>query len=118
MRISCCIHLQGQDGIKFADALCQMVDLIKPVNPSAITLEDLINSKPMSGNARTHLLPFNRVVNLKCDCKLVVGVLFDVLFNFHKFLRFESRDPFQEKVKREDGYRTDWDRFANGEYVR
>ena len=46
------------------------------------------------------------------------GLLFDVLFNFHKFLRFESRDPFQEKMKREDGFKTDWDRYASGEYIR
>lgn len=45
-------------------------------------------------------------------------MLFDVIFNFHKFLRFESRDPFQEKLKREDGFRTDWDRYASGEYLR
>lgn len=71
-----------------------MIDLIKPKDACALTLQDLIDSKPMS------------------------GLLFDALFNFHKFLRFESRDPFQEKMKREDGFKTDWDRFASSEYAR
>ena len=33
-------------------------------------------------------------------------------------MRFESRDPFQEKLKREDQFDSDWDRFANMEYHR
>jgi len=47
-----------------------------------------------------------------------LGVLFDVLFNLHKFIRFESRDPFQEKLKREDPLGSDWNRFAVSEYHR
>jgi hypothetical protein len=50
------------------------------------------------------------------DC--YTGVLFDVLFNLHKFMRFESRDPFQEKLRREDIFHTDWDRYAHMEYNR
>lgn len=49
---------------------------------------------------------------------ILVGVLFDVLFNLHKFLRFEARDPFQEKIRREDIFHSDWDRFAHAEYNR
>ncbi len=45
-------------------------------------------------------------------------MLFDVLFNLHKFMRFETRDPFQEKLRREDVYHSDWDRFAHIEYNR
>ncbi len=34
-------------------------------------------------------------------------------------MRFESRDPFQEKLRREDLlYPTDWDKFAHVEYNR
>jgi hypothetical protein len=51
-------------------------------------------------------------------CVLSLGVLFDVLFNLHKFMRFETRDPFQEKLRREDIYHSDWDRFAHIEYNR
>lgn len=46
------------------------------------------------------------------------GVLFDILFNLHKFMRFETRDPFQEKLRREDVHRSDWDRYAHIEYNR
>jgi hypothetical protein len=45
-------------------------------------------------------------------------VLFDILFNLHKFMRFETRDPFQEKLRREDVHRSDWDRYAHIEYNR
>ena len=47
-----------------------------------------------------------------------IGVLFDILFNLHKFMRFETRDPFQEKIRREDSFQTDWDRYAHMEYTR
>ncbi len=33
-------------------------------------------------------------------------------------MRFESRDPFQEKLRREDIFHTDWDRYAHMEYNR
>jgi hypothetical protein len=45
------------------------------------------------------------------------GVMFDILFNLHKFMRFEARDPFQEKLRREE-HRSDWDRYAHIEYNR
>ena len=48
----------------------------------------------------------------------ISGVLFDILFNLHKFMRFETRDPFQEKLRREDVHRSDWDRYAHIEYNR
>ena len=41
-----------------------------------------------------------------------------MLFNLNKFLRFETRDPFQEKQKRDDVFATDWDRYAYMEYHR
>lgn len=86
----------GQEPVHFRDVLCQMVDLIFPADCAAITLQDLCRPE------RRH----------------VSGLLFDVLFNVHKFLRFESRDPFQEKQRREDGFGSDWDRFAHWEYLR
>jgi hypothetical protein len=48
----------------------------------------------------------------------LAGVLFDILFNLHKFMRFEARDPFQEKIRREDAFQSDWDRYAHIEYNR
>jgi serine/threonine-protein phosphatase 2A regulatory subunit B'' len=74
---------QGQEPINFKDVLCQMVDMVKPVDATSITLKDL--TKP--------------------DKRQASGVLFDVLFNLHKFIRFETRDPFQEKQKRDDPFR-------------
>lgn len=43
--------------------------------------------------------------------------MFNILFNLHKFMRFEARDPFQEKLRREE-HRSDWDRYAHIEYNR
>lgn len=86
----------GQESINFSDVLCQMLDMVSPADTNKITLNDL----------------------LRPDKRMISGVLFDVLFNLHKFMRFESRDPFQEKIRREDVFHTDWDRFANAEYNR
>jgi len=86
----------GQEAIPFQDVFCQLVDLLAPKDPRAITIEDLIRP----------------------ERRQVAGLLFDVLFNLHKFMHFETRDPFQEKLRREDGFACDWDRFANLEYHR
>jgi hypothetical protein len=90
------LTLQGQDTVSFADVMCQMIDMISPDDQHAITLEDLLRPNKIAYS----------------------GVLFDALFNLHKFLRFETRDPFQEKQKREDIFDSDWDRFAHLEYHR
>jgi hypothetical protein len=65
-----------------------MIDMIAPRDHYAITLADL--TKP--------------------DKRMISGVLFDILFNMQKFMRFEMRDPFQEKIRRDDGFHSDWDR--------
>jgi serine/threonine-protein phosphatase 2A regulatory subunit B'' len=57
----------GQESINFQDVLCQMIDMISPADQFAITLEDM--TKP--------------------DKRMISGVLFDILFNLHKFMRFE-----------------------------
>jgi hypothetical protein len=33
---------QGQESIQFQDVLCQMIDMVAPKNPLAITIEDMI----------------------------------------------------------------------------
>jgi hypothetical protein len=76
--------------------MCQMIDMISPDDQHAITLDDLLRPNKMAYS----------------------GVLFDALFNLHKFMRFETRDPFQEKQRREDIFENDWDRFAHLEYHR
>jgi serine/threonine-protein phosphatase 2A regulatory subunit B'' len=90
------ITSMGQEVIQFEDVLCQMIDMIDPVDPHSIVITDLI----------------------KPDKRNISGTLFDVLFNLHKFMRFETRDPFHEKQKKDDPYDCDWDRYAQSEYHR
>jgi hypothetical protein len=43
------------------------------------------------------------------------------MFNLHKFMAFENRDPFAlraEQLGEEGQVLSDWDRFARGEYLR
>ena len=74
-----------------------MIDMINPVNPEAITFNDV---------AKPEVIQYS-------------GILFDCLFNLNKFIKFETRDPFAEKIKREDTrFSNDWERFALFEYQR
>ena len=86
----------GQEAVLFEDVLCQMIDMIAPPDPNAITLEDM--TRPEAREAS--------------------GILFDALFNLHKFVKFETRDPLQDKLKREDAFDNEWDRFCYYEYRR
>lgn len=86
----------GHEPILFSDVLCQMIDMIYPRCDTRLSFDDLKR-------------PATRALS---------GTLFDCLFNLHKFLRFESRDPFSEKIKREDPFSNDWDRFSHSEYQR
>jgi hypothetical protein len=99
-----------------------MMDMVSPADLCAVTIEDLIrpDKRLIAG---MFLVVRHRFVDcfsvrLFSLCYLLIGVLFDVLFNLHKFMRFESRDPFQEKLRREDVFHTDWDRYAHIEYNR
>jgi hypothetical protein len=40
--LSCTRTLQGQESIQFQDVLCQMIDMVRPKNPLAITIEDMM----------------------------------------------------------------------------
>ncbi|XP_018447307.1 probable serine/threonine protein phosphatase 2A regulatory subunit B''epsilon [Raphanus sativus] len=82
-----------QEPVHFNDILCQIIDMIKPEEEKCITLQDLKGSK-LSGN------------------------VFNILFNLNKFMAFETRDPFLIRQEREDPSLTEWDRFAQREYVR
>lgn len=91
------INSLDQEPVNFADVLCQMIDMINPVNPEAITFNDV---------AKPEVIQYS-------------GILFDCLFNLNKFIKFETRDPFAEKIKREDTrFSNDWERFALFEYQR
>jgi Ca2+-binding EF-hand superfamily protein len=84
----------AQEPVYFEDIVCQLTDMIKPEIEGFVTLQDLINSLPMSGNT------------------------FNVLFNLNKFILFETRDPFTIRQEREEKHLTEWDRFARVEYMR
>uniref|UniRef100_A0A2P2LTV0 Uncharacterized protein n=1 Tax=Rhizophora mucronata TaxID=61149 RepID=A0A2P2LTV0_RHIMU len=46
------------------------------------------------------------------------GHVFNMLFNLNKFMAFECRDPFLIRQERENPTLTEWDRFAQREYIR
>lgn len=50
-------HSQGQESIHFQDVLCQMIDMVAPKNPLAITLEDMVkpNKRMICGTYNTVL---------------------------------------------------------------
>ena len=54
-------------------------------------------------------------LNDKCP---QAGVFFDALFALDKFVRWEQRDPFADRMRKDDPFDTDWDRFAAQEYAR
>ncbi|XP_010482911.1 PREDICTED: probable serine/threonine protein phosphatase 2A regulatory subunit B''epsilon isoform X2 [Camelina sativa] len=82
-----------QEPVPFNDILCQIIDMIGPEKENCITLKDLKGSK-LSGN------------------------VFNILFNLNKFMAFETRDPFLIRQEREEPNLTEWDRFAQREYLR
>ncbi|KAJ8612656.1 hypothetical protein CTAYLR_002106 [Chrysophaeum taylorii] len=83
----------GHEVVPLDDVLCQMADLLE-VKTLRLSI--------------THFL----------DKIRVSGVFFDALFSLDKFVAFEQRDPFAERLKRDDPFDTDWDRFAAAEYAR
>jgi len=90
------MQCMGHEIVPFEDMLCQMMDMIKPINSDCLIAEDFLQQ----------------------ECCQVSGALFDALFNLNKYLMFEQRDPFVERQKREDEFETDWDRFACIDYNR
>jgi len=83
----------GIETLPFDDCLCQMLDMIRPLNKHAITLKDLK------------------------QCKMT-PVFFDTFFNLEKYLDHEQRDPFatQRETDEDGNEMSDWDRFAAEEY--
>lgn len=90
-------RLEGlsQEPVLFEDVVCQLHDMLAPEAEGAYTIKDLKRTKPQS------------------------GLLFNALFNLHKFLGFENRDPFAMRAEQgEFAGLTDWDKFARIEYYR
>ncbi len=89
----------AQEPVLFEDVLCQLHDMLQPDREGCYTLADVKRSRPQS------------------------GLLFNTLFNLHKFMAYENRDPFALRAEQlgegEGGAPlSDWDRFARGEYLR
>lgn len=83
----------GIETLPFDDCLCQMLDMIRPLEKNNITLKDLKT------------------------CKMT-PVFFDTFFNLEKYLDHEQRDPFatQRETDEDGNEMSDWDRFAAEEY--
>ncbi|KAM7275771.1 hypothetical protein ACFE04_017637 [Oxalis oulophora] len=95
-----CIDLDGNGVIMrnelqffYEEQLHRMECMAQEPKENSITLQDIKGSK-LSGN------------------------VFNILFNLHKFIAFESRDPFLIRQERENPTLTEWDRFAHREYIR
>ncbi|KAI5079334.1 hypothetical protein GOP47_0004813 [Adiantum capillus-veneris] len=88
-RMECMAH----EPVLFEDIVCQMIDMISPEKEGILTLRDLKRCK-LSGN------------------------FFNILFNLNKFVAFETRDPILVRQEREEPTLTEWDRFAQHEYIR
>lgn len=67
----------SQEPVLFEDVLCQMHDMIQPAKEGCFTLADLKRHKQLA------------------------GTLFNMLFNLHKFIAFETRDPFLARQVRQ-----------------
>ncbi|KAK7234512.1 hypothetical protein SO694_00194030 [Aureococcus anophagefferens] len=95
----------GHDVIGFEDVLCQMADLLTPAS---------LEKTNVDGSGGKLWLTLDDVLRKT----RVAGVFFDALFSLDKFVAFEQRDPFADRLKRDDPFDTDWDRFAAAEYAR
>ncbi|XP_064614915.1 serine/threonine-protein phosphatase 2A regulatory subunit B'' subunit beta-like isoform X2 [Liolophura sinensis] len=83
----------GIEKLPFQDALCQMLDLVKPSREGQITLSDLK------------------------ACKLT-NIFFDTFLNLDKFLDHEQKDPFANvrDLELEGPEPSDWEKYAAEEY--
>eukprot|EP00210_Caulerpa_lentillifera_P004937 g4711.t1 len=77
--------------VSFEDILCQLHDLIRPKCEGCFSIYDLRRDREGA------------------------SVLFNTLFNLHKFLLFEQHDPSAVRTEQECML-TDWDKFAAVEY--
>eukprot|EP00798_Chlamydomonas_sp_ICE-L_P010859 gene10859-16974_t len=109
-----------QEPVLFEDMVCQMHDMLAPAVEGAYTRRDLI--RVCTKLAPTQ--PPHHPPNLCTERDLIrvrtqAGLLFNALFNLHKFLGYENRDPFaQRNEQAEFGPMTDWQKFARIEYSR
>nr|XP_018668660.1 uncharacterized protein LOC100176266 [Ciona intestinalis] len=79
--------------LPFEDCVCQMLDMVKPINRDHVTLKDLK------------------------QCKMA-HVFFDTFFNVEKYLDNEQKDPFapQKDADALLNEPSDWEKYAADEY--
>ncbi|ETO13573.1 hypothetical protein RFI_23794 [Reticulomyxa filosa] len=77
--------------IRFEDFLCQMNDIVQPLESSKFTLAQLKKSK-------------------------LAYLFFDMLFDINKFIANEQKDSVALEEIHSNPHLTDWDRFALIEY--
>ncbi|CAF0908436.1 unnamed protein product [Didymodactylos carnosus] len=85
------MEIYGIEYMPFEDAICQMLDLVKPEDENKIRLKDLKR------------------------CKLT-NVFFDTFFNLEKYLDNEQKDPFSNVKDPDLPEVSDWVKFAEAEY--
>lgn len=85
------MEMYGYEFMQFEDVMCQMIDMLKPVDKTKIRLMDLKK------------------------CKLV-NVFFDTFINVEKHLEHEQRDPFANFKEVDTIDVCDWVRYAAEEY--
>ncbi|KAG1668892.1 hypothetical protein FOA52_016061 [Chlamydomonas sp. UWO 241] len=79
----------ASEAVKFEDVVCQLHDMLEPEKEGAYTLRDLRRARPQCSE------------------------LFNALFNLHKFMSWENRDPFSTRAEAaEFEGLTEWDKFA------
>lgn len=86
------LEARAVEPLPFCDLACQVLDLVKPLQPGQITLRDLKR------------------------CKMA-GVFFDTFFNVDKYLEREQREqaaPLRDADS--DPELSDWERYAAEEY--
>lgn len=77
--------------VMFEDVVCQLHDLIQPDIEGFFSMKDLQKYRSSA------------------------SILFNTLFNLHKFIAYEHRDPFTVRAEQECTL-ADWDKFAAQEY--
>jgi len=90
------MHCLNVEAVSIADLLCQLNDMMHPARDRHFTLADFkkMASRPMASH------------------------FFNALCNLNKFVAHETRDPHSIRLQRQAPPMSDWERFAQLEYVR
>jgi len=90
------MHCLNVEAISFVNLTCQLNDMIKPKIEAVFTPADFKKSFVRHSTPQ----------------------FFNALCNLNKFIAHEQRDPFTIRQERANAHLSDWDRFAQVEYLR